>query len=295
MKTFFSRHGGDLALDEQTLQELCQKRLLAIHFPWLSESEGEQSEEDTYSLDWTEYGRKGKGALRAMSELAEEGGYVCVTYGFTKTMFIGKVDKNSKVQINDQYTWTTDRGRKAVIKTLKYELVAEIPPDRQALLLACQPTHGTFCHWRAIGGKVERLAKHEREPKSLDSLLTSQQEVMCAEYLRIHKHPKLPKLRSLLLPVGRTMKDLDLLGLADDNKLIRAQVTFGNDKSKKSRLEEYDRKGEGHLIYFCNPKTLDLIQQDAEGVWIVSLQRVFDEFTDTSAGQKWLDQIHSML
>lgn len=300
MKTFFARHGGDLALDDSAIENLCKKNLIAIHFPWLREDDKEHDKEDTESLDPDEYGRDGKGALRAMCELANEGGYVCVTYRGNKTMFIGKISEKSQIQINKDYLWyernrVTQKNRVAKLKTLAFEMVKEIPPERQALLLACQPTHGTFCRWKMIGDRVERLVNGEPEPSSLESLVTSQQEVMCAEYLRKHKHPKLPKLKALLLPVGRTMKDLDILGLADDNKLLRGQVTFGTDESKKRRLKEYDTNGEGHLVYFCNSNELNSVQQDSEGVWIVSLHGVFEEFTSTTEGAEWLKQIHNLL
>lgn len=297
MKTYFVRHGGDLALDDDALEDLCKRHLIAIHFPWLSDDDKKSGKkEDTESLDWEEYGRDGKGALRAMRELANEGGYVCATYRYTKTMFIGRVSEKSRIQINKDYFWKTNKNRIAKLKTLTFEPIKEIPPEKQALLLACQPTHGTFCRWKMIGGRVERLVEGVPEPKLLESLSSPQQEVMCAEWLRQHQHPNLPKLKALLLPVGRTMKDLDILGLADDNKqLIRGQVTFGADEAKKHRLKEYDIRGEGCLIYFCNPNEPISIHRDSEGVWIISLQNVFNEFTSTPQGSEWLRQIHGLL
>jgi hypothetical protein len=48
---------------------------------------------------------------------------------------------------------------------------------------------------------------------------------MCSEYLR-HAHGALPILVHLLLPVGRTMKDVDIYGIASDGRKVHAKVTY---------------------------------------------------------------------
>ena len=72
--------------------------------------------------------------------------------------------------------------------------------------------------------------------------------------VRLH-NADYPRLRFLLMPVGRTLKDVDIYGLDFDGNAIFAQVTFFEKDSPQSqekiqRLKEY--KGSGSkLLYFC--------------------------------------------
>ena len=106
----------------------------------------------------------------------------------------------------------------------------------------------------------ERLADfvEGRPPKHVwPNLSTAQQEAVCAEFLREpHEgRPELPRVRRLLLPVGRTLQDVDLHGLADDGREVFGQVTYHSRGSApaKKKLAALKPYGEGgaHLLFFC--------------------------------------------
>jgi hypothetical protein len=87
----------------------------------------------------------------------------------------------------------------------------------------------------------------------------------------------LPRLRCLLLPAGRTLRDIDIVGLAEDGKRIFAQVTFhpraGADcEWKLAKLRAYGASGGSHLILFCE---CDNVTQDA-GIHVFPVQKVFE-------------------
>jgi hypothetical protein len=67
------------------------------------------------------------------------------------------------------------------------------------------------------------------EPQ-LSDLSPSQQEILCSEFLRMPEVESrgLPRLVHLLLPPGKTMRDIDIVGTAADGKRLLAQVTFGD-------------------------------------------------------------------
>jgi hypothetical protein len=118
-------------------------------------------------------------------------------------------------------------------------------------------------------------------------MLPYEQETMCAEFLRMPEAERLglPRLVHLLMPVGRTMKDVDIVGLGSDEQKIVCQVTFSDlelSSEKLAALRKYDC---GHqLIYFCNAKEAT----DDGHIRVVPLTDVFNEFTATATGKKWM-------
>ncbi|MBV8375631.1 MAG: hypothetical protein JO279_01365 [Verrucomicrobia bacterium] len=82
--------------------------------------------------------------------------------------------------------------------------------------------------WPRVKKMIHNLVEGSTEPQSVADLSPAQQEIMCSEFLRGPEAATvgLPVLQSLLLPVGSTLRDLDIYGLASDAKKIAAQVTF---------------------------------------------------------------------
>lgn len=89
------------------------------------------------------------------------------------------------------------------------------------------------------------------------NLSTEQQEAACAEFLRHHDGDH-PRLEYLLLPAGRTLKDVDTYGLDPAGEEVFAQVTYREPSGKEFReklgkLKEYAGDGAGaKLVYFCS-------------------------------------------
>ncbi len=121
-----------------------------------------------------------------------------------------------------------------------------------------------------------------------DNLSTEQQEATCAEFLRLQrKIEELPRLRYLLLSVGRTLEDVDVYGLAEDDREIFAQVTFlSRDhklaQEKIERLEVYG-SDDTHLVFFGAESS----PRQEKGVVFVSIDEVWgwiDDRTCTKSG-----------
>jgi hypothetical protein len=290
MKTYFARHSGQLALDDHALAELRKDCRIAIHFPFVKG--GVSDGVDADSLDPAKYERPGKAALNCLLQIAKYGGYICASYRDTRNLTLGRVSPGTPIELREA-VWSTDSrypGRKAILKSLKYSKLMEIPPARQSLLLSVQPTQGTLCEWRAVGDKVMRLATGTPWEEDFGSLHSAYQEVLCSEFLRSHDIPGLPRLQHLLLPVGRTMADVDILGIADDGKNLRAQVTFTSSEDKLRRLAEHGDEIT-HLVYFCRASTISAVGR----VWVVPVSLAFEKFRATPSGREWIARVGELV
>jgi hypothetical protein len=85
---------------------------------------------------------------------------------------------------------------------------------------------------------------------------------------------RLPRLRYLLLPVGRTLEDVDIYGLAEDGREIFAQVTYLSRESKpaQEKIEKLNgySSGDAHLVFFGSGSG----QRQEKGVVFVSVDEV---------------------
>ena len=118
-----------------------------------------------------------------------------------------------------------------------------------------------------------------RMPKRefLDMLSDKQWEVICDQYLR----DKIG-LRSLVLGVGGTLKDVDIYGLAGDGKRLLAQCK--NDSKRwrtrraKNLIAGIPRNPDDHLYFCCRGG----VEDDGEGLDC--------RVVDGKAIEKWLDE-----
>jgi len=296
-RTYFIRHSPGLGIDDDTLERLWDQRRIAIHFP--SDKEGRLQEVDNASLDPNDYSGAGKRATRTLVELARNGGYVCAEYRSHDECLIGYVEPESKIQFI-KGTWgdaTEFSGREAILKTLLLKRVKKVDPNNQPILLAGRPRQGTISRWHRIGETVANLVEGvSKSELDLTDLTPDQQETLCSEYLRLPEAVSagLPQLAYLLLPVGRTLEDIDILGVsvAGDKEII-AQVTLlergdAQTERKLANLRKY--RGQNHLVMFCRTDT-DTVQEE-DDVLIFSIERVFSEFVQTDTGKEWL--MHSL-
>jgi len=120
---------------------------------------------------------------------------------------------------------------------------------------------------------------------------------MVSEFLRSTAAEKLglPRVATLLVPVGRTMQDVDIVGLTEDGTHVYVQVTY---------RERADAETERKLSILC-----DLVgqgkkavlacrgcqQSHEDGVAVVPLETIYEQFTRTDAGTKWLDAVMGWL
>jgi hypothetical protein len=146
--------------------------------------------------------------------------------------------------------------------------------------------------WPSIGDTIEAIVERKKIRRSLNALSPNHQEMMCAEFLRqrIATHFGLPQLDCLLCDVGRTMKDLDIFGLATDGRKIFAQVTHDSLEQamwKLKALQKFKKSGRGHLVLFCDCGK----QEHQNSVMIFPIREVYRSFVATPTGKRWLRNI----
>jgi len=291
MDTYYIRHTEKLDINDVTWQRLWNERRIAIHFP--HGLDGELPRRDNASLDLSDYHpQKGRPAMRAMTELAKTGGYVCAEYFGHPQCLLGYVRAASKVDLIEG-GWGSENGyegRKAILKSLRLQRARTVNPCDSAAILLSRPRQGTIMRWRAARNTIENIVEGRRVGASLDQLSDGQQEIMCSEFLRSARARQfdLPNLAHLVVPVGRTMRDIDICGMDGRGNLIFAQVSylqFENCTEKLNSLGQYGGKG-NTLVLFCNCGEPTQVQ----GVRVIPLSVVYDSFASTPTGKSWIEK-----
>lgn len=229
--------------------------------------------------------------MRALVDLARTGGYVCAQHHPYPQCMLGFVRPRSKIELFEgKWGRKNDRqGRMAVLKTLRLTKVRLVNPLDSAVLLVGRPRQGTIMRWPLAGRTVENLVEGRRIKPQLSNLAYRQQEILCCEFLRLPDAASLglPRLAHLVLPPGRTMRDIDIIGIANDGRALLAQVTFGPLSTttwKIDRLLPYRDPKRAHLLFFCD--CADQTNQD--GVTIFPIQKAYEIFTSSPLGRIWL-------
>lgn len=258
MRSYFVRHTEKLLIRDEDLRRFWEGNKIAVHYPGDTERNP-----DLRSLDSEDYSGTGKTAVRYLRNLEKDGGYLWaesrVSPGVAK---VGRVKPGTPVELDDAL-WEVDdiyagrrSGDKAVLKTVRLEedSVRLIGRTEQMGLRAGRPRQGTIVRWHC-GTRLADLVEGRVPEEEWPNLSTEQAEAACAEFLRWQRERSdLPRLRYLLLPVGRTLKDVDVYGLAEDGRTIFAQVTYrlhgnGPFNEKVERLRAYG-EGDRHLVFF---------------------------------------------
>lgn len=289
--TYFIRHTEALDVDHQTKQQLWDERRIAIHYPECLGRNGEKDlrDHDNQSLTPDDYPRNAASMLRILRELAQQGGYVCAEYAGHHDVVLGYIEPGSNVELL-RGSWGERnglQGRPAILKTIRLSRVRQLAPMQSASIMAARPRQGTICRWHKVGGAVQRLVEGETYELDLPDLLPEHQEVIASEYLRRSDLPLgLPMLDKLLLPIGKTLRDLDILAAAKDGRRICAQVTYaqlGGIGEKLERLRAY-ASDDTVLVLFC------LAQRPGwDGdVAVIPLQDAFDWLLASPTGQQWV-------
>jgi hypothetical protein len=290
MITYFARHNRKLDIDEATRARIWKARLIAIHFP--RDKRGKLQPEDNSSIDPQDYDGSGRRALSVLAELAQDGGYVCAEHYGHEEVQIGFVQPDSKIKLHSG-KWGKIHGfegRAAILKTVQLHKVNLVSPLDYPTILVGRPRQGTLNRWPNAGPLIEKLVKGKAWTVALENLSPDQQEILCSEFLRSPKVSRfgLPRLAHLILPVGRTMKDIDLLGVAADGRRIFAQVTrtpFEGVAPKLNKLRKHKSREGSYLILFCDIKDRYVINN----VTVFPIRTVFSQFTTTDFGKRWLE------
>ena len=291
MTTYFARHTKRIDIDQETRDLLWREQWVAIHYNRYKDGH-EWYTKESVSWDPAEYPENGKKPLRALMQLAEEGGYVCATYGDHDTCLVGYVAPHSAREIIEGRRGSMHgvEGRCTLLKGVRLQRVKEVVPRHHTGIFVGAPQQTTLTRWVAVKSRIEDLVEVRVCRPSLDTLTEAELETLCAEFLRIRRAQELglPRLSMLLLPVGRTMKDIDIYGLADDGKPIYSQVTYGLSKSSQRGKTNVLRKyvaDDNHVVFFGS---YDMIHVE-DGVLCCPITTVYEHFSQTLEGQTWIN------
>lgn len=228
--------------------------------------------------------------INILKELSERGGIVWAEY-YTEKKFIkiGIVPQNSEIELEKKYRWENEKypkrkGKQAVLKVIQLQNVKEIERGKLMSLIVSRPRQGTLKRWTAIGNKLKSIYYEKPLKKDFSSLTPAEQEIACLEFLRNQKlFSDIPQLRYLLLPLGRTMENVDIYGLSNDNKKIFAQVTYYGE-SKGTELENKKEKLR-NLSNFSNDQYL---------LFFYKCSKIYKDrdilFIPITEVEKWLNQ-----
>lgn len=191
-----------------------------------------------------DYSGKAKGAFIALADLAENGGYVCAQYFGVEGCVIGEVKPGTKRNILK--THRRDDGKPLVLKTLGLDLgsIQCLSEVRASAILIGRPQQQTIAEFKRAVDLIQILVQKTKVQPDVNRLLPFQQEVMCSEYLRM-EDTGLPRMHATLFPVGRTLDNVDVIGMTEAGQNIYAQVTF----SSEQQCMNIDKKtGRGKIL-----------------------------------------------
>lgn len=190
---------------------------------------------------------------------------------------VGTIDKDFGIQLvdykfpNGEIWWLKVAQHKTASKRkLNF---SEFP-----MLLAAMPRQGTFGEWHLMRDQILSIYYDGSVKFNYTALAPAQIEALCASYL-FHSR----RLACQSSPSGRTLKDIDIVGLDQSGKRIFAQVTFSTDKAKVRRksdaLARYSSLSP-HLLFFAPNEMREQISNQE----FISLEMVWDYWTKVSGG-----------
>ncbi len=291
MRTYFIRHTGQLDIDDATRRALWDAHKIGIHYPHCYDKTRVLRDADNESLKPDDYRGAARSAVKALVALARDGGYVCAQYAGQEQSLVGEVKPGSTIELV-RGAWGSRSGvapREAVLKCLHLDRARTINPSQSTAILVGRPRQGTLMRWPNAKDAIKHLVEETVAERGLTDLTTPQQETLCSEFLRLPIVAEfgLPQLAQLLLPVGRTMKDIDIYGVATDGRLIFGQVTYleyEQTSGKRERLRQLRDATDSHRILFCRTAKPGVV----DGVSVVSLDQVLAHFQTSASGQRWL-------
>jgi hypothetical protein len=260
-KAVFIRH--KISTTPEILEDLWQRREIAIHFENIRSTNPDDYKDNA-----------AKNALKRLHTYCNQGAVVGAVYRQIRPtqIMVGIIPKGSSVTFTDRY------GDNYIYKTVQLQKAKEISLLDYPLLDAIQPRLASITGWTSAFDLLYRIVFDQPVPIDVNYLSPGQLEVLCSEYLRMKG-----LLKFLLLPIGRNLQDIDILGLGgDDNKII-AQVTHSRQLSKVDKklhmLKQYN--GQEAILIFFGPKSCKLSDSEVD---YIDIESVFDELQSCKDG-----------
>ena len=241
MQSVFIRH--NCSSTPLVLQQLWDRRLIALHY------------NDSFSTNPSDYDSAGRKALERLWRYCREGVIVGADYHRLNgaAMLVGQITKGSSVKPEEFHDPTT--GDTFVYKTVALQGTIEVSYADFPLLVGVQPRQATITGWPAAEKVLEAALSHLPLPREPSCLHPSQLEVLCYEWLRETRN-----LDRLLMPIGRGLVDIDIVGINQNGNRVIAQVTHSISDSdllnKQERLLQHARPED--KIYFFLPESAPL-------------------------------------
>jgi putative restriction endonuclease len=154
MKTYFARHTADLDVDDNTRSRLWNERIVAIHYP--EDRNGIIGLTDNVSVDPDDYSTNAAINVRALRELASDGGYVLAEYHGHTDLLAGRVDADTQIDLLSA-AWgenTGRNGRPAVLKGIHLKDAQIVTRHQLGDVWAARPARATLRRWPRAGNAI---------------------------------------------------------------------------------------------------------------------------------------------
>jgi len=277
----FIRH--KLTCTDEILTDFWNKRLIALHYDDIESFDPMKYREDIRS--------KVTKAFNVFKECQEKGAIVAAVYSKInkKSILIGEIEKNTKIEF-PKYDY---QNKKLIFKTMQLCNAREIKYIDHPVLMATQPPFKAITHWTRIEEIVRHFYLNKELPDKVQSLSYGQLEVLCYEYLK-----RKNLIDSLLMPIGRNLLFVDIVGFNSNGNRISAQVTFADNKQKvrmklknlKESIHKTDKETE--LIFFA-PQTeyIESIRSEFENIEIINIEDVYNFLKSDKTGMILIDSM----
>ena len=257
--------------------------MIAIHY---------ENKESINPLDYSEEVRdKVTIALNIMKECQEKGAIIAAVYSIINKnkIIIGEIEKGTEINFT-RYDHTDED---LIFKTMQLKNAREINYIDFPILMATHPRQSTIVHWRKIENVIRNIFQNNQLPDDVYSFSPGQLEIICYEYL---KQKNL--IYSLLMPIGRNLLYIDIVGINEKGQRIFAQVTYADNKQKveeklvklKESIPETDKNTK--LLFFAPPSDhIDSIKDDFENIEIIGIENVYDYLKSDENGKLMIDMM----
>lgn len=254
MQAVFARH--NFSGTHRILEDLWRDRKIALHY------------DESWSTDPRDYASPGRQVLTKLWSYCESGAVVGAVFRHIRpaSMLVGEIATGSAVEALRYCDPVT--GESFIYKTVQLQTAREVLYRDYPLLAGIQPRMVAITGWPSAQAYLMAVLESTALPRAVSSLHPSQLEVLCYEYLRWRG-----EVGALLLPIGRNMLDVDIVGVGPIGTVL-AQVTHGTEpkavRDKLRRLESYGAN-DGRLFFF-GPAT---VRAALKGVEFVGIEEAF--------------------
>jgi hypothetical protein len=178
-------------------------------------------------------------------------------------------------------------GGTGVYKAVEFDDYTQVRYVECPVIFTASARQGSsFANWKNEARKVVRgIALDEEVPRNVFSLSDGQFELLCDTWLGLQYNGYY-----LRLPVGKTMKDIDIISTADNVGEIAAQVTLQDNRDKVvdkvERLKPYGTESTNKYMFARESYSEITAGTDIE---FYSAAQVFEAVDSDSEGQHHLD------